>query len=128
MLNSTKIKKIFSGFPAVKLVYFFGSRARNDFGPLSDYDFAVYIEEANSKKRFNIKLDLFAELSLLLKTDKVDIVILNDQISPELKYNIINEGKLIYEKEPYRVLVEPRVLNEYFDFHESLVRNGLTKK
>jgi len=46
---------------------------------------------------------------------------------PELKYNIIKEGKLIYEKEPYKVLIEPRILNEYFDFRMSLLRYNLTK-
>lgn len=31
------------------------------------------------------------------------------------------------EREPFRVLVEPRILTEYFDFRESLRRHGLTR-
>jgi len=45
---------------------------------------------------------------------------------PEMKYAIITEGILLYEKEPYRVIVEPRILNEYFDFRIMLKRHGLT--
>ena len=67
------------------------------------------------------------KISRLLGTDKIDVVILDMAESPELKYSIIKEGKLIYEKEPYRVLLEPKILNEYFDFHSILSRYGLTK-
>jgi len=62
-----------------------------------------------------------------LLTDKVDVVILNLTDSPELKYNIITQGRLIYEKEPYRIIVEPRILNDYFDFRSLLLRHHLTK-
>ena len=37
-----KITPIFKDYPEIKLVYFFGSKARGEGGPLSDYDFAVY--------------------------------------------------------------------------------------
>ena len=47
--------------------------------------------------------------------------------SPELKFNVIKEGKLIYEVEPYKVIIEPKILNEYFDFHSLLLRYGLTR-
>lgn len=76
---------------------------------------------------FDIKFDLFDRLSRLLKTDKADIVILNLAESPELKYNIIKDGKVIYEEEPFRVLLEPKILNEYFDFHYMLTKYNLTQ-
>ena len=80
-------------------MYFLGSRATGVAGPLSDYDFAFYINERNKKKLFDIKFILMHKISRLLKTDNVDVVILNLTESPELKYNIIKEGELIYEKE-----------------------------
>ena len=67
------------------------------------------------------------EISLALRTDKLDIIILNLIESPELKYKIIRDGVLLFKEEPYKVLVEPRILNEYFDFHDLLVRYNLTK-
>lgn len=123
----TKIKAIFKLFPQIKLVYLFGSRASGNEGPLSDYDFAVYMEEKNKQKRSNIRLRLMVVLNKLLKSNTVDIVILNDTAGPELKYNIIKEGILIYNKSPFKVLIEPRIMNEYFDFHLSLQKYCLTK-
>ena len=121
------LKKLFQSKPQIKLVYLFGSQVSQKTGPLSDYDFAFYARENDKKKLFDLKLNLIEELSQLLKTDKIDVVILNEVESPELKYNIIKEGKLIYETEPYRLLVEPRILNDYFDFHNLLLRYNLTK-
>lgn len=128
--TSSKIKKllpIFGKYPQIKLVYLFGSRAEEKIGPLSDYDLAFYLEEKSAKKRFDLKLELFKCLSQALKTDAIDIVILNDAKGSELKYNIIKEGKLIYQKEPYKVLIEPKILNEYFDFYAGLLRYNLTQ-
>ena len=122
-----KLKFIFKEFPAVKPVYFFGSKATGEGGPLSDYDLAFYLNEKNEKKIFEIKLKLMDKISRLLKTDKIDVVILNTAESPEIKYNIIKEGKLIYEKEPFKVIAEPKILNEYFDFRSLLLRYNLTK-
>ncbi len=121
------LEEIFKLYPEIKLVYFFGSKANGKSGPLSDYDFAFYVEEKNKKKIFDLKLRLISEISRRLDTDKIDIVMLNLTESPEIKYNIIKEGKLIYNKEPYKVLIEPRILNEYFDFRSFLLRHNLTK-
>ena len=118
---------IFKLYSEIKLVYFFGSRARGEDGPLSDYDFAVYLEEKDPKKRFETQLKLLAQLTKELKTNDVDLCVLNDTERPELNYNIIKDSKLIYEKEPFKVLVEPQILNEYFDFIYLLRKYNLTK-
>lgn len=122
-----KLKNIFELYPEIKLVYFFGSKARGDSGPMGDYDFAFYAGERNKDKIFKIKFSLQDKLGIFFKTSKIDLIALDIAESPELKFSIIKEGKLIYEKEPYRVLLEPKILNEYFDFREILLRHGLTK-
>jgi predicted nucleotidyltransferase len=125
-----KIKNIqdaFSKYPEVKLAYFFGSRARKDAGLISDYDFAIYIDTQDKKRMFDIKIELLNQLAQILKTDNIDIVILNICESPELKFNIIKEGNLIFEREPFKILIEPKILNEYFDFHAMLLKYGLTR-
>ncbi len=122
-----KLTKIFSLEPKIKLVYFFGSMATGNAGPASDYDFAIWLNEKEIKKMFALKFEIQDKISRELKTDKVDIVILNLAESPELKFNIIKNGKLIFAKEPFKVLIEPKILNEYFDFHLSLLKHGLTK-
>lgn len=118
---------LFGSYPEVKLVYLFGSRATGKIGPLSDYDFAAYLDEKDEKKRFDLRLKLMGKISSKLKTDNLDLVVLNDIDGPELKYNIIKEGILILEKEPFKVLIEPMILSEYFDFHDLLLRYNLTK-
>lgn len=110
----------------IKLGYFFGSRATGEAGPMSDYDFAFYIDRLSEKERFQLKIELQPKISLLLKTDDVDVVILNDLQATELAYNIIKEGLLFYEEGPYQLTVEPRIMNEYFDFMHGLRRNNLT--
>jgi predicted nucleotidyltransferase len=120
------LQKVFEKVKEVKLVYYFGSRAEGKAGPLSDYDFAAYVEAGSKKKRFEIRLELMAKISGLLKTDDVDVVILNDLENTEMSYLIIAQGRLVFEREPYKVLVEPRILHEYFDYREMLIRNKLT--
>jgi predicted nucleotidyltransferase len=121
------VYRVFESHPEVKLVYLFGSTARGNRGPMSDYDFAIFLDKKDKKEIVRIQFQLMDELSRFLGTDKVDVVVLDSSKSPELKYNILQEGKLIFEREPFRVIVEPRILNEYFDFHLSLKRYGLTR-
>ena len=122
-----KLNKVFHIYPQIKLVYLFGSQAKGESGPLSDYDFAIYFDEKDRKKMFDTKLELMDQLTRILGTDNVDIAILNLSEMPEFKFNVIREGQLIYEEEPFRVIVEPKILNEYFDFKLILSRYGLTK-
>ena len=114
----SKTKEVFDKYSEVKLAYLFGSQARGDNGPMSDYDFAVYLGEKDEKKRFDLRLDLMSALSLVLKTDDVDVLVLNsyDTDHSSLKYSIITEGIVIKEVEPCRIIVENSILNEYFDF------------
>jgi predicted nucleotidyltransferase len=121
------VLRIFESHPDIKLVYLFGSTVKGNRGPMSDYDFAVFLDKKDKKEIARIQFQLMDELSRFLGTDKVDIVMLDSTNSPELKYNILHEGKLIFEREPFRVLFEPMTLNEYFDFHLSLKRYGLTR-
>jgi len=125
-MNIGILNTIFKSYSEIKLVYFFGSRAVRKETTLSDYDFAVYLDVKENDRMFEIKFELFDKISRLLKTDKIDIVILNLTEEPEFKYLIIHEGKLIFRREPFKVIVEPLVLNEYFDFQKLLLRYNLT--
>ena len=122
-----KAREVFCRYPSVKLAYLFGSQAQGLAGRQSDFDFAVYAAEKNPARLFDLKLELLGKLGKIFGEDKIDVVILNTARQPELKYNIIKDGRLIYEKEPFKLLVEPKILNEYFDFHAQLLRHGLTK-
>jgi predicted nucleotidyltransferase len=122
-----KAARVLGAHPEVKLAYLFGSRAAGEDGPLSDYDFAVYLDGIPKARMGTLRLTLIEELSRAFATDKVDVVLLNTAASPELKYAIVRDGELIFEREPYRVRVEPRILNEYFDFYALLKRHKLSR-
>ena len=124
---SEKVRSVFEAFPDVKLAYLFGSRATGDIGPRSDYDFAVYFDGIDCPSAPDQQLSLIVALQRALNTDEIDLVVLNNTDAPELKYDIVTKGIRLYEVEPYHVLVEPRIWNEYFDFYDGLKRFGLTK-
>lgn len=54
---------VFAQTPAVKLAYFFGSRATGESGPLADYDFAVYLEGLAADEMFACELEIASELT-----------------------------------------------------------------
>ncbi len=110
--------KVFEKYPEIKLVYLFGSHAEGKAGPMSDYDFAVYFDEKTlPRKRSDIKIKLITDLMGELKTNNIDVVSLNDELDPLLKYEIISKRKILYEEQPYRVKLEPTILSQYFDFY-----------
>jgi predicted nucleotidyltransferase len=121
------LSDVFASFPEVKLAYFFGSRSRGTEGPLSDYDFAVYVDERDALRAHDIRVRLMERICQAVGSDRVDVVMLNTALSPELKYHAIATGILLFEREPFKVLVEPRLLNEYFDHHMLLRLNHLTQ-
>ncbi len=127
-METKHIQRILEDNEAIKLAYLFGSQAGGDTGPLSDYDFAVYLdEELSEADMFEIQLELQTRLVNAIGTDNVDVAVLNTVAAPEFKYNVIKYGELLVEREPYKVLVEPRIMTEYFDFRYSLRKHGLTK-
>ncbi|MGQ9723585.1 MAG: type VII toxin-antitoxin system MntA family adenylyltransferase antitoxin [Candidatus Jordarchaeum sp.] len=127
MKEDKKLNSIFRTYPEIKLVYLFGSMATGSEGPLSDYDFAIYLDTKDKTRIYEIKADMIVRIGKLLKTDSIDVVILNLTDNPVLRYMIIKEGRLIYEKEPFKVILEPIILNEYFDFQKMLTKHNLTK-
>ena len=73
--SNTKIKKIFSDENNISLAFIFGSQLKGKTGPLSDYDFAIFLTQ---KPSFQFKYRLKNKLVNILNTKQVDLVILND--------------------------------------------------
>lgn len=105
----------------IAAAYLFGSRATGDATARSDTDLAILVFPENAEA-FPLweELALEAELSLCLKTDKVDVVVLNRCPLP-LAYTIIAKGQVIYEADAIANMdfVE-RTLDMYFDFSHTL--------
>lgn len=125
-VHRSQLNSLFTKYKEIKLVYLFGSQATKKTTPLSDYDFALYLNPKTTiYRKKEVVLTLIAEISTILQTDKLDLTLLNDSIFPLLKFNILKEGILIYQKYPYKILVEPTIYNEYFDFKVFSQTNNL---
>jgi predicted nucleotidyltransferase len=111
-----KLRSLFRKHRAIQLVYLFGSRATGKSGPGSDYDFAVYVNPLKLTDSFDLLLSLMGQIPLILKTDKVDVVVLNDLDSILLKHNIVQDGEVLYEIPNVRLTVELAIIGEYRDF------------
>jgi predicted nucleotidyltransferase len=112
----SRIVKFLSKQEHVKLAYLFGSVAEGNAGKLSDIDLAVSLDESLSKKeRFNLQLKLISELTGILRTDRIDLVIMNN--APlTLNYEIIKANyPLVVRDEEQRIDFEHRILSRYLD-------------
>ncbi len=93
--------------------YIFGSYGMNKSSPLSDVDIAFYVSPG--KDAFEKKLAMMEEITSILKTDEVDIVILNE--APlVLCYQVLKTGRLLFSKdERLRLDFVNKVYNLYCD-------------
>ena len=94
--------------------YLFGSLAREKAGPLSDVDIAVYLADrvAFAEK----KLEILGNLMNILKTDEIDLVVLN-KAPLTLRMKILESKKLIADNAPLvRHRYESLTMRQYFDF------------
>ncbi len=126
-----RLKNFFEWLEDVKLAYLFGSTAAGKAGKLSDIDVAVFLDEKlTAKERLELELELISRLSHILKTDKIDVVVMNE--APLLlKYNIIKRGIILKSAdEALRVKKEAEILSRYLDrkyFEERRAREAIRR-
>jgi len=110
-----ELTEYFSSKDSVILAYLFGSTVRGDAGRLSDVDIGVLLDEKIPKKdRFDLELKLMGEITILIKKNKIDLIILNE--APLLlAYNIIKSGIILKSDETDRVKFETKILSMYMD-------------
>ena len=119
-MSQKSYKEIFQKYP-VQSAYLFGSQATGKTTKLSDYDFAVLLDGKVKEKLYSeYQLEIISELLRIVKTNHLDLVVLNDSKTPLfLKYNVIKEGKVIYERnktaEDERKNLEFNVLRKWLD-------------
>lgn len=100
--------------PDILFAYLFGSLAQGKPKPLSDVDIAVFLSE--DKDAVGEKMELLGELTEILETDEVDLVILNTA-PPTLRMKILENKRVIVDNAPFlRHSYESLTMREYFDF------------
>lgn len=103
--------------PEIVAIYLFGSEAKGRAGPLSDLDVALLLEEPKEahKRDFMPHLLLVSEVTHACRKFDVDVVMLNEA-TPLLAYEVIHGGQLLYEADHNRrVEFEARAIQHYLD-------------
>lgn len=74
-----KLQAYLEGRPEVRFAYLFGSWARGTANALSDIDVAIYLDEERIGEGYpyGYKAEFMADLMKVLKTNRIDLVILN---------------------------------------------------
>ena len=122
MIKSERLPAdIFSRIPNVKRVlledeniifaYLFGGLAKGDLKPLSDVDIAVYVNDTGNLPEY--KLKLFDELTEILGTNEMDLIMLNT--APViLSGRIVQNKQILVDKNPhFRHAYESLTLRKY---------------
>ena len=87
-----QIKEISSRYHIQKVILF-GSRARGDNSPVSDYDIAVFGKDMSER----VKTGFYLDVEDIDTLKKIDIVFVDDKVSPRLLDKIADEGVVVYE-------------------------------
>ncbi len=128
---NVQFDKFFSGKEYVELAYLFGSSARGGQGKLSDIDIGVYLSPNLPKKERHLKhLELIAGLTTLSKSDRIDLVIMNDA-SPAINFEIIKANKPVFVRDrDIKLDVEHRSMSRYLDrqFHEKRLNKAFLER
>lgn len=107
MSNYTELQVDLCGLlqeiPYLKMLILFGSRARGDTHPNSDWDFAVLYDEELRRKTVE-GFGWFRDIGIIgdclnLNSDNIDVVEIQN-CSELMSHHIARDGKLIYEQEP----------------------------
>lgn len=107
--------------PEIETAYIFGSIAQGTSNLLSDIDIAVILDEKQIDERlysYGYKAGLLADLIKILKTNEVDLVILN-HVNSLLRHRVLYFGKLLYSKnEKNRIRFQIETIDKYNDFKQ----------
>lgn len=98
-MKNNKIQSLSQYFqkePSVILGFLFGSRIKGDERLISDWDIGIYFQsdeylETETEKEFPEEHRIWSDIVDLLKTDDVDLVVLN-RARPSLVYNVLRTG------------------------------------
>lgn len=106
------LKKFLLKDSNIVFAYLFGGLVKSRCNPLSDVDLGIYVQNIKKLNYFF----LFTNISQILCTDEIDLVILN--LAPvSVTGRILQTRKVLIDKKPFvRHKYESKILREFFDF------------
>jgi predicted nucleotidyltransferase len=112
----TVLPEFFKEQEYLELAYLFGSTAEGTEGPLSDIDIGVYLSSKLTKgERIEKRLELMGELSTFLKTDHIDLLVMN-YAAPVINFEVIRPNvPLFVRNKDLKLDVEQYIMSRYLD-------------
>lgn len=116
-----RLREILASRPEILFAFLFGSFARGRANNLSDVDVALYVDQDRMPPSgpYGYTSDLIVELRRQLKRE-VDVIILNE--APLiLRFHVLQEGKLLFCREPaVRIHFHEKTVRTFLDFQPLL--------
>jgi predicted nucleotidyltransferase len=107
--------------PEIEVAYIFGSVAQGKITPLSDIDIAILIDNQQIDEnayRYGYKAEILSDFIKLLKTNTIDLVILNEA-NTLLRHRVLYSGKILHSKnEKKRIVFQTTTISKYNDFQQ----------
>ena len=108
------VKRILLQDNNIIFAYLFGGLTEGKVNPLSDIDIAVYLRSTDNLAEY--KLNLFDRLTDALRTNELDLLILNI-IPLSIAGRILQNKQILADKDPpIRHAYESLTLRKFFDF------------
>jgi predicted nucleotidyltransferase len=103
--------------PDIDAVYLFGSYASGLDNGVSDIDIGILLAtHVPIREYFDRQLQYIARCARILRTDRLDIVLVND-VPFLLAYEVVKHRRILVERNPeQRVTFEVDCINKYLDF------------
>jgi predicted nucleotidyltransferase len=109
----SKLKSSLSQHPDIVFAYLFGSQASGRATRMSDIDIAVYLHGSPDGEK---RLEILGILIDALKSDRIDLVILNTAPLP-LQFRVLKNNQLLVDNAPFiRHAFESKTIAMYLDF------------
>ena len=114
----TIIKDFLQNRLEINFAYIFGSFTISE--RYKDIDIAVYVNPNHNLNDlkiypFGYEAEILGNLCLILKTDKIDLIILNKS-NLLLSMRVYNSGKLLFERDRFlRIRIVNEIRKEYID-------------